>query len=139
MSRIIALISILFFSFMSRVTFAQSLPEKSPSHDDVFIMVDKMPEFPGGKDAMQKFISKEIVYPEEAIAEHIDGRVLLLVIIDKAGKIRNIISKGNPDKILEKEAIRVVKIMPNWSPGIQNDNAVDVQVSIPVMFKLNQQ
>lgn len=138
MSRIIALIGILFFSFMSRSAFAQSLPEKSPSRDDVFIMVDKMPEFPGGKDAMQKFISKEIIYPEEAIAEHIDGRVLLLVIIDKTGKIRDIISKGSPDKILEREAIRVVKLMPNWSPGIQNDSAVDVQVSTPVMFKLNQ-
>lgn len=138
MSRIIALIGLLFFSFMSRSAFAQSLPEKSPSRDDVFIMVDKMPEFPGGKDAMQKFISKEIIYPKEAIAEHIDGRVLLLVIIDKSGKVRDIISKGSPDKILEGEAIRVVKLMPNWSPGIQNDNAVDVQVSIPVMFKLNQ-
>ena len=138
MSRIIAFIGILFFSLMSRVTLAQSLPEKSPSRDDVFIMVDKMPEFPGGKDAMQKFISKEIKYPEEAIEEHIDGRVLLLVIIDKTGKVKDIISKGSPDKILEREAIRVVKLMPNWSPGIQKDIAVNVQVSIPVIFKLNQ-
>ena len=137
MSRIIAFIGILFFSFLSYVSLAQSLPEKSPSREGVFIMVDKMPEFPGGKDEMQKFISKEVIYPEEAIAERIDGSVLLLVIIDKSGKVRDIISKGSPDKILEREAIRVVKLMPNWSPGIQNDIAVDVQVSIPVMFKLN--
>ncbi len=138
MGRIIVFIGILFFSFLSGISFAQSLPEKSPSRDDVFIMVDKMPAFPGGKDAMQKFIAKEIIYPEQAIEEHIDGRVLLLVIIDKTGKVRNIISKGSPDKILETEAIRVVRLMPDWSPGIQNDIAVDVQVSIPVMFKLNQ-
>jgi len=137
MIRIITLINLLFFMLMSQGSNAQSLPEKSPSREGVFIMVDKMPAFPGGMDEMQKFISKEIIYPVDAISEHIEGKVLLSVIIDKTGKVRDIISKGSPERLLEKEAIRVVKLMPSWTPGIQNDIAVDVQVSIPVIFKLD--
>ena len=136
MIRIITLLCGIFF-ICNELALAQSLPEKSPSKENVFIMVDKMPEFPGGNAEMLKFISNRIVYPESAASNGIEGRVLLTVIINHDGKIRDIVAKGNPDKMLEREAVRVVKLMPNWSPGIQDDLPVDVQVSIPIMFKLD--
>lgn len=117
-------------------SFAQTLPEKSPTRSGVFIHSDKMPEFPGGKTAMMKFISDNIKYPEEAAMSNSEGKVLLSVVIDKYGKPRDIISKSQTNKSLENEAIRVVKLMPDWKPGMQNDSVVSVQVMIPVMFKL---
>ena len=117
-------------------SYAQSLPEKSPSRKDVFIHADVMPQFPGGNDSLIRFISCHLIYPEQAAENGIEGKVLLSVVIDKYGKPRDIIAKGKPDNFLAKEAIRVAKLMPEWTPGMQNDSAVSVQVSIPVNFKL---
>lgn len=98
-----------------------------------------MPEFPGGQDALFKFISKNLTYPKAAAKNEIQGRVIVQFIVEKDGTIGNIrIYKGiSPE--LDKEAIRVFSLptMPKWKPGTSDGEPVRVRYSVPITFKLN--
>lgn len=112
-----------------------SKPEtKAPK---VFTFVEQMPQFPGGKSALFKFLSENIRYPQAARAGHLEGSVLVGFIVGKDGSIANIhtISKEIGGG-LEQEAVRVVEKMPKWKPGRQNGQAVDVLYTLPVKFVL---
>jgi TonB family protein len=104
--------------------------------DSVCTKPDIEPSFAGGIKALQKFIISNVKYPEECRKNKIEGDIVVDFIVRKNGKIDEIkVSKSvNPE--LDKEAIRVVSLMPDWVPGQLNGNSVDVKISIPFKFKL---
>lgn len=105
--------------------------------DKIFYAVEQQAEFPGGLQAMMKFLQKNIKYPASAKRMGIEGRVFVKFIVDKEGGISQMeVIKGiNAD--LDKEAMRVIKLMPPWKPGKQNGRAVKSQFVLPVYFKLD--
>ncbi len=102
----------------------------------VYTAVEQMPEFPGGKGAMMKFIMTNIVYPVKATEEHISGTVMVNFIVSSAGKVESAKVLKSVHPALDAEAIRVIGLMPGWKPGIQNGKAVDVAYTIPIQFTL---
>ena len=102
----------------------------------VYDMVEVMPEFPGGVRTMLDFIKKNIQYPEIARKNGIQGRVIVGVVVDKNGSVTNLTILKSIDPYLDKEAIRVIRLMPKWKPGTQMDKPVKVKYAIPVSFKL---
>ena len=102
----------------------------------VYTVVDKMPEFPGGSEAMMQFISKNIKFPSIYNEAEIQGRVMIKCIVEKDGSLSTIIVARGIDHPLDMEAVRVVSIMPKWIPGELKGKKVRVQVVIPLNFKL---
>jgi len=106
--------------------------------EEVFTVVEQMPEFPGGAAEMYKFISKNIQYPQIEKENNIGGTVYVTFVVDKNGKINDVKTlrgvAGGPN--LEKEAMRVVKMMPSWKSGKQNGREVSVQFNLPIKFVL---
>lgn len=106
--------------------------------DEPFTVVEQMPAFPGGPDSMYKFLAKNIQYPQYEREHNIQGKVFVQFIVDKTGKTRNpkILRGVIGGDGLSKEAIRVVSIMPDWKPGMQNGKTVNVFFNLPISFKL---
>ena len=102
----------------------------------VFEVVEEMPEFPGGVDAMMEYLQKELRYPESAKEKGIQGRVTVQFIIDKEGNVTNSKVTRSVDKDMDAEAIRLVKAMPKWKPGMPKGKAVAVKYTVPVVFRL---
>ncbi|MFC0875413.1 TonB family protein [Saccharicrinis sp. FJH2] len=113
--------------------------EDKPAVDEnvVFQIVENMPQFPGGEEAMMKYVSDNINYPDEAQKNGIQGRVYVNYIVEKDGSLSNIKVKRSVDPLLDKEAVRVIKAMPNWKPGIQRGKPVRVSFMLPINFVLN--
>jgi protein TonB len=97
----------------------------------------KLPEYPGGMDSLWKFILENIVYPEVARQAGIEGKVVISFVVEKDGSLSSfeVVKKVHP--LLNEEALRVVKLMPNWEPGKLNGKAVKVRFQLPIEFKLN--
>ena len=107
------------------------------SDDDVFTIVDEMPEFPGGgQAALLQYLAASIRYPRSARENGIQGRVVCNFIINKDGKVQDteVIRSVSPD--LDREALRVINAMPPWTPGKQKGKAVRVRYCIPIVFRL---
>lgn len=107
------------------------------SDGTVYEYVDHMPEFPGGQDALIQYLGQHLRYPGKARRKQLQGIVIVQFVVGYNGKIENVKTVG--EKLgggLEKEAIRVVKRMPNWFPGTQKGKKVRVQYSLPIRFKL---
>jgi TonB family protein len=102
----------------------------------VFKIVEKMPEYPGGMDDLIKFLSQNVRYPEAAKKENIQGMVVVQFIIDKDGTIRDPHVVQGIGGGANEEALRVVKMMPKWKPGLQKGQAVNVQFNLPIRFML---
>ena len=107
------------------------------SDNQLFQVVEKMPEFTGGKQAMYKYISNNIKYPKQAKTENIQGKVFIEFIIEKDGKISNVKVKRGIGGGCDEEALRVIRNMPNWIPGKQRGESVRVVYTIPIKFSLN--
>jgi protein TonB len=125
---------VLFFSLITLSVTAQQLPEHSTNRDDTFIVVDQMPEYPGGNEALQEYISLNLKYP--ALKE-VSGKVFVSFVVDKKGKVTDVKVKNDVDAALAKEAVRLVKAMPLWTPGKLEGKAVNVQLNLPIYFKAN--
>ncbi len=102
----------------------------------IFVVVEDMPEFPGGEIALLKWINKQVNYPIIAQENGITGRVHMNFVINETGSIENIIVTRGVDPSLDKEAIRVIKKMPKWKPGKQRGKNVKVSFSLPINFQL---
>ncbi len=98
--------------------------------------VTEKPEFPGGDSAMFAFIKKNINYPDIPRINGITGKVTLKFVIDTKGKVTDLEIIRGVDEYLDKEAFRVVSIMPNWKPGKQNGEIVNVTCRLPINYKL---
>jgi TonB family protein len=92
------------------------------------------PEYPGGDDSLQIFLRSQIVYPYNAKINHKQGRVYVGFLIDKNGKISNAKVLSGVSTDLDEEALRVVKLMPDWKPGTAGGSPVDVQYILPIDF-----
>lgn len=121
---------VLLFSFMTSTA-------QTKKNDMVFDVVEVMPQFPGGQIAMLKYIMENMKYPEQAMKEGIQGRVAVRFIVEKDGSISDVKPILSVHPLLNKEAVRVVKSMPKWTPGKQNGKPVRVRFNLPIMFKLN--
>ena len=102
----------------------------------VFHSVEQMPQFPGGEAALMKFLQSHINYPPMAVENGVQGRVVVQFVVDKTGKVGEVVVVRNVDKDLDKEAVRVCKSLPKFTPGRQNGQAVAVWYTLPVTFKL---
>lgn len=105
--------------------------------DDAFVVVDQMPQFPGGMNALNAYLQKNLRYPDLARENDIQGLVVLAFIVGADGAISNITVSRSLDPDCDAEAIRVVKTMPRWDSGRQGSKAVNVQFTLPVRFRLN--
>lgn len=104
--------------------------------DSVYTTVDVFPEFQGGQVKMSKFIAKNLHYPEIAKRAGIQGKVLITFVVDKTGKIKNAKVLEGIGTGCDEEALRVINSMPKWKPGKHSGKKVDVQITMPIMFKL---
>ena len=105
--------------------------------DEFFMVVENMPEFPGGDLGLMKYIQKNVKYPPIAKEYNITGKVYVQFIVDKSGTVTNVKGVRGVDKNLDAEAVRVVKSLPKYKPGKQRGKPVRVMFTIPINFTLN--
>ena len=110
---------------------------KEDSPQDVFDVVEKMPEFPGGVQELLGFLSKTIKYPAEAEKAGKQGRVIATFVVRKDGSISDARVVKSVDPLLDAEALRVINAMPAWIPGTQNGKPVNVKYTVPISFRLD--
>lgn len=110
-----------------------------PEDDEnyVFQVVEKQPEFPGGNEALMKYLGQNIKYPTVAAQNGIQGRVVCRFTVKRDGSVGDVevVRKGDHPS-LDREAIRVIESMPKWKPGQQRGKAVNCKFTLPVVFKL---
>ena len=112
-------------------------PVEEEEEEVVFVVVESMPEFPGGQQALFKYLAENVKYPVIAQENGIQGRVICQFVVNKDGKIVDVeVVRSGGDPSLDKEAVRVIKSMPNWKAGKQRGKAVRVKYTLPVNFKL---
>ena len=114
------------------------IAEEKPKEEEtkVFDVVEQMPQFPGGQQALFEYLSKNIKYPVIAEENDVQGRVIVTFVVERDGSITDVKVVKSVDPSLDKEAQRVVKAMPHWIPGKQNGSAVRVKYTVPVTFRL---
>lgn len=103
----------------------------------VFDVVEQQPSFPGGPSALNNWIRNNISYPAEAVKNEIEGRVTVSFIVEKDGSISNVKVVHPIEPSLDKEAVRLVAMMPKWKPGRQNGQPARVKYFVPITFKLH--
>lgn len=116
----------------------EQVPTATPALDqEVFAVVEQMPEYPGGLPELMKFLNKNIKYPPQAKENNIQGKVIIQFVINKDGTPCefSVIRSVSPE--LDEEALRVLKQMPKWKPGMQKGQKVRVKFTVPVSFKLS--
>jgi protein TonB len=111
-------------------------PDSIEAKPPIYVYVEVMPEFIGGKTQLDKFLYDQLVYPPEAIKDEIEGTINMIFIVDREGNtIRHKIVK-NIHPLLDAEALRIAQTMPKWKPGTIKGEPVDVYVIVPIEFKL---
>ena len=111
--------------------------EETGTGEKAFNVVEQMPQFPGGDVELMKFLSENIKYPEAASKAGTQGRVIAQFIVEADGSISNVKVLKNVSDEIDAEAVRVIKAMPKWKPGMQKGQPVRVKYTIPVTFRLN--
>ena len=115
---------------------APKVQEEEVEDQSVFQVVEKMPEFPGGMAACLKFLSNNIKYPTISQENGVQGKVIVQFVVNKDGSIVDPVVVRSVDPYLDKEALRVISMMPKWSPGMQRGKPVRVKYTVPVTFRL---
>lgn len=121
----------------TQVEIVEMEEEEEVEEEEVFIVVEHMPEFPGGDAALRKHIAQNVVFPEIAKENGIQGKVYVSFVINQKGEVENVKVLRGVDPSLDKEAIRVVKTLPKWKPGSQRGKPVKVSYNVPINFQLN--
>ena len=124
---------------VNRQNLSRVVEEDEEFEEEVFVVVEEDPEFPGGMKAMLAFIEKNLVYPEEAKASGIEGKVYVSFTVEKDGSISNVKILRDIGYGCGDEVVRIVKLMPKWNPGKQRGVPVRVRYNLPVQFILNKQ
>ena len=109
--------------------------EEEEDEEEIFQVVEKVAGFPGGQAKLMEFLRKELVYPQIAIDNNVQGRVIVQFVVNKDGSIQDVKVARGVDPVLDEEAIRVVKKMPKWIPAEQRGKTVRSRFQLPVMFK----
>ena len=118
------------------VVVEKPVEKKEEKKEEIFRSVEQMPQFPGGEAALMKYLQSHINYPPMAAENNVQGRVVVQFVVDKTGKVGEVKVVRSVDKDLDKEAVRVCKSLPKFTPGRQNGQAVSVWYTLPVTFKL---
>ena len=123
----------------SEIAVAAPPPPPAPKPEvatKVFDVVEEMPSFPGGSAALMSYLSSNTKYPVVAQENGVQGRVIISFVVERDGSISDVKVARSVDPSLDREAQRVVKSMPRWSPGKQNGSTVRVKYTVPVVFRL---
>ena len=123
----------------SEIAVAAPPPSPAPKPEvatKVFDVVEEMPSFPGGQGALMQYLASNIKYPVVAQENGVQGRVIVSFVVERDGSISDVKVARSVDPSLDREAQRVVKSMPRWSPGKQNGSTVRVKYTVPVVFRL---
>ena len=135
MKRLI-LMSLMAICCLTTVLAQKTVVSQKDQKEEPYNVVEDMPAFPGGMEAMIQFLSSNIQYPADAQKQKVDGRVLVNFVVEKDGSITEVKVVKPTFPSLDAEAIRVVKAMPKWKPGYQRGQAVRVQFTMPINFSL---
>ena len=108
----------------------------SQSKQNVYDVVEQMPEFPGGMPAMIEFLQTNLNYPKDAKKQKVGGRVLVMFVVETDGSMSNVRVAKKIFPSLDAEALRVVKAMPKWNPGKEKGKPVRVNYTLPIVFSL---
>lgn len=124
-----------------KATIIDALPqiqqkEEVVEESEIFVVVEDMPEFPGGETALRSFINKNVNYPVIAAENGIQGKVYVRFVVDKDGSVTNAEIARGVDPSLDQEALRVVRTLPKWKPGKQRGKPVRVSYTVPINFQL---
>lgn len=114
-----------------------SYAQSSGTNANESAIVSRMPEFPGGDSAFHKYITDNLKYPEEAKEKGLSVRVFVQFTVNEEGNVENVKIARGIDPALDKEALRVVKSMPKWTPGIQHGRPFKISYTVPVEFKMD--
>ena len=115
---------------------AKEAPADSTAKEEVFMVAEQMPEFPGGMKELLKFLQDNLKYPENAMKNNVQGRVIVQFVVEKDGTLTEFKVARSVDPDLDAEALRVLQTMPKWKPGMQRGKLVRVKFTVPVSFKL---
>ena len=108
----------------------------SQKNEKVFDVVEQMPEYPGGMQALFEYLSQNLKYPEDAKEQKIEGRVIAIFVVETDGSISNVEVVKPVFPSLDAEAVRVLSGMPKWKPGMQSGKVVRVKYTVPINFSL---
>ncbi|MBK9211818.1 MAG: energy transducer TonB [Saprospiraceae bacterium] len=146
MAKLLASVSFILFLFIGQSVASNALLPSHPGanntiidEEKAYLRVEQMPEFGEGGNAaknVMKYIKENLKYPQEAFDNKIEGTVPIKFIVEKDGSIGQVIALKDPGYGLVDEAILVIKKMPKWKPGKQQDNLVRVWFTVPIVFKL---
>ncbi|HIT82834.1 MAG TPA: energy transducer TonB [Candidatus Avibacteroides faecavium] len=114
----------------------ETITQAPVEEEKPYVHVEQMPEFPGGQQALLQYIAKELKYPVIAQENGIEGMVVVQFVVKADGHVGDIKVVRSLDPYCDKEAIRVVQTLPQWTPGMQNGRAVPVYYTLPIRFKL---
>lgn len=109
---------------------------KNPDESGIYSCVEQQPEFPGGPAEMLRFIGQHLKYPEEQLKEGVQGRVIVKFYVDTLGRVCEPEIFRGKDSALDREALRVVRLFPNFTPGTINGKKVNTYMVLPITFKL---
>jgi len=111
--------------------------EEVVEEEEIFFVVEDPPMYPGGPIELAKYIQQNVVYPEEARENEIQGRVFVQFVVDKKGKVTQPKVVRSVHPLLDNAALKVVKSLPDWTPGKQRGKQVSVSFTVPINFMLN--
>ncbi|TCO08362.1 energy transducer TonB [Natronoflexus pectinivorans] len=120
--------------YTDEIIFVEWKPTEDPR--EVLPFAEIMPTYPGGEQALFRFLAENIQYPRTALRNDIQGKVFVSFVVDRNGKVTDIKVVRGQHHELDNEAIRVIKLMPDWEPGIQNGERVNVAFTVPVNFEI---
>ncbi len=118
-------------------TVTEALPQTPVAADgDVLRTVEQLPEFPGGMVEFMKWLTRNLKYPAYARDRKIQGKVVVSFLVNKDGSIANPKIEKSCDPVLDREALRVIRMMPRWKPGLMDEKPCRTMVAVPVNFQL---
>lgn len=119
------------------IGFSVSAQQDTVKEEMIYDMPEIMPEFIGGADALEDFIKKNIVYPPDAKAKGIQGKVYIQFVVEKDGTVTNEVVRRGVNPLLDAEALRVAKLLPAFKPGTMRGKKVRVRYTLPIVFSLS--
>lgn len=136
--KLISLLGLVVFLGLSSQSFAQNDDILKEGCDDIYVVVANLPQYPGGTAALMDFISSNIKFPEEYKNKEVNKVIVLNFVVEKDGSVANIkpLRPKDPNDVFVKEAMRVVRLMPKWTPGTnKKGKPVRVSYNLPVKYK----
>lgn len=103
--------------------------------DTIYDVVNQQPSFPGGVSALSRYLNENVVYPASIEARSVQGRVIVSFVVELDGSLSDVTVVKSDDPGFDEEAIRVIKNMPRWTPGFNDDEPVRVRYRVPVLFR----